>query len=366
MKVRTPAWLGAAIEAIDAANAQDPTLVDDAGVARPKELVHAEHMTAWLDRLDPDASPAQRLAARAHHFRRWTVPRSEFPDGRAGYLRWRKQARQRHAEEVSALLSDHGVPAEVIDEVGRIVAKAPRRSERGDSGLKLTASEPHSVDIDPPQADSLEAEVQTHEDCLCLTFFELQGLDTAARLGDKAAEVVAKTLEKMSAHGRSHLDRADLDPAVRELISSAQSTVEIIERLADADQRFTAQRRRIVSLLLGAGRPVSMPELLDADPDLAQSSVYRNLVVLEQAGVVLRVVTGSEFTRYELAEDLTGHHHHHLVCVVCGKVDDVTVPDALERQLEATLSALAEAHGFAIDDHRLDALGHCAACIATA
>lgn len=136
----------------------------------------------------------------------------------------------------------------------------------------------------------------------------------------------------------------------------------VVERLRAQDQRFTTQRRTLVELLRNAGRPLSMPELLESDPKLAQSSVYRNLVVLEQAGVVLRVVTGDEFARYELAEDLTGHHHHHLVCVTCGFIVDVTVPHDLEERIDSTLAGLADEHGFSVLDHRLDLLGQCENC----
>jgi len=189
----------AAIAAIDAANSLDPNLVDDGGVLRPKELVHAERMTSWLMRLDPDADEAQRLAARAHHFRRWTSPRTDYPKGRAGYLRWRRDARARHASEVDALLAECGVDPAVRADTARIVSKdgAPRR------GL---AADPR---------------VQTHEDALCLVFFELQGLSTASLLGDRTASVVAKTLAKMSAAGRAHLADADIDPTVRAVIGGA-------------------------------------------------------------------------------------------------------------------------------------------------
>ena len=74
----------AAIAAIDQANADDPNRLVVDGVARPKEQAHAEMMTAWVRRLDPDADEAQLLAARAHHLRRWTLPRTDYPDGRAG------------------------------------------------------------------------------------------------------------------------------------------------------------------------------------------------------------------------------------------------------------------------------------------
>src|SRR6266566_3047254 len=84
-------------------------------------------------------------------------------------------------------------------------------------------------------------------------------------------------------------------------------------RLRSAGQRYTTQRRRLVELLADAGSPVSIPDILAGGSGLKQSSVYRNLAALEQAGVVRRLVTDEEFGRYELAADLIGHHHH-LVC----------------------------------------------------
>ncbi|MBA3302861.1 MAG: DUF4202 family protein, partial [Acidimicrobiia bacterium] len=89
----------AAIRAIDAANADDPETIVVDGVVRPKELAHAEMMTAWVRRLDAEASDAQLLAARAHHLRRWTIARSSYPEGRSGYLRWRTHLKKQHATE---------------------------------------------------------------------------------------------------------------------------------------------------------------------------------------------------------------------------------------------------------------------------
>jgi len=133
------------------------------------------------------------------------------------------------------------------------------------------------------------------------------------------------------------------------------------ERLRDAGQRYTTQRRRLVELLARAGSPRSIPEILRGRADLKQSSVYRNLAVLEQARVVRRVLTDEEYGRYELTEDLTGHHHH-LMCSRCGKVQDVTVPGDLEGTLDRTLDRLARRAGFADVDHRLDLIGVCSDC----
>jgi Fe2+ or Zn2+ uptake regulation protein len=89
--------------------------------------------------------------------------------------------------------------------------------------------------------------------------------------------------------------------------------------------------------------------------------VYRNLSVLETAGVVQRIAGGDEFTRFELAEDLAGHHHH-LICTDCGTVEDFTVPVPVEQRLETALVEAASAAGFQAVHHRLDLVGRCADC----
>ena len=135
----------------------------------------------------------------------------------------------------------------------------------------------------------------------------------------------------------------------------------ISTRLRQADQRYTAGRRALVAALTTAGRPLTAAEVVGAG-GLAQSSAYRNLAVLETCGVVLRVAGTDEFARFELAEDLTDHHHHHLICTGCGQVTDFTVSDDLERSLESAMETVASSTGFAPDHHRLDLLGRCPAC----
>lgn len=136
-------------------------------------------------------------------------------------------------------------------------------------------------------------------------------------------------------------------------------------RLRDAGQRYTAQRRDLLHLLAQAASPVSIPQILADSDELKQSSVYRNLAALEHAGVVRRVATDEEYGRYELAEDLIGHHHH-LVCSNCGTMRDVEVPADVEATLDRTLDKIARRAGFAQVQHRLDLVGLCADCAATA
>jgi Fe2+ or Zn2+ uptake regulation protein len=135
----------------------------------------------------------------------------------------------------------------------------------------------------------------------------------------------------------------------------------IATRLSDDGQRYTSGRRRLVEVLDRSGRPLTAAEVLEVGA-LAQSSAYRNLAVLEAAGVVHRVSGADEFSRFELAEDLT-EHHHHLICTSCGSVADVTVADSVERSLEEATRQIAATTGFRADHHRLDLLGRCASCL---
>lgn len=186
----------AAVAAIDRANAEDPNLVSfDGGAPRPKEVVHAELVTAWVQRLDPDAGEPQLLAARAHHFRRWTSPRDAHPPGRSGYLRWRAEAKRRHAREVADLLRSHGYDDDTIDRVAAIIRKEGRAGD--------------------PQ-------VQTHEDALCLVFLETQLREVTERLGEDATlRVVARTLPKMSARAIELAADLELDPVARRVLERA-------------------------------------------------------------------------------------------------------------------------------------------------
>ncbi|HUI04711.1 MAG TPA: transcriptional repressor [Acidimicrobiales bacterium] len=95
---------------------------------------------------------------------------------------------------------------------------------------------------------------------------------------------------------------------------------------------------------------------------IPQSTACRNLAVLGQAGVVRRVVGSDDFIRYELAEEVTGRHHHHLVCRLCGAVEDFAVSPKLERSVDALMNEIGSNRGFRAEAHRLDVLGTCATC----
>ena len=133
-------------------------------------------------------------------------------------------------------------------------------------------------------------------------------------------------------------------------------------RLRRVGQRYTSGRRKLIEALARSGRPVTTGELISAETQLPQSTTYRNLAVLEQAGVVHRVMGSDEYARFELAEELTGRHHHHLVCVSCGVVEDFEAPKRVEQGLAEAIGRFASETGFRAETHRLDLLGTCERC----
>jgi len=132
--------------------------------------------------------------------------------------------------------------------------------------------------------------------------------------------------------------------------------------LAGRDQRYTRNHRNLVEVLAEADNPLAVPEILSVQPELPQSSVYRSLAVLADADVVHRVLGAGDQLRFELTEELSGEHHHHLVCERCGLVADIATSPRLEQVLaEASRLAVLET-GFEVSSHRLDLIGVCAEC----
>ncbi len=156
-----------ALERIDATNAEDP---------RGEELVYGRRMSERLGRLEPAASDALRIAVRAQHIGRWKIPRSDYPAGRVGYLRWRSDLGELHADLAGAIVREVGYGDETVARVRKMLRKRGR--------------------TDDP-------EVQTLEDVACLVFLE-HHLDAFAQKhgDDEVAAILRKTWNKMSDRGR--------------------------------------------------------------------------------------------------------------------------------------------------------------------
>ena len=137
---------------------------------------------------------------------------------------------------------------------------------------------------------------------------------------------------------------------------------EVENRLTQHQVRYTGGREAVVRALAGSDGPLSASELYaETGGDLPLSSIYRSLTVLEEAGVLAPHHGAKGLTRYELAEWLKGHHHH-LVCIDCGAVEDVAVADHHETQVDEVVSAISSKASFTPLNHALEIEGRCARC----
>jgi Fur family transcriptional regulator, ferric uptake regulator len=132
-------------------------------------------------------------------------------------------------------------------------------------------------------------------------------------------------------------------------------------RLRAIGQRYTRSRRVLIEVLARADRPLTTAEILSRRRELPQSSAYRNLMALEQADAVRRVSGNDQTSRYELAEDLIGHHHH-LVCSSCGAVEDFPPSPQLEQAMDRAMRDVARSSRFAPDTHHVQLRGLCSTC----
>jgi hypothetical protein len=184
-----------AAAAIDAANADDPTVVAVRGEQLPLALAHGRLAAEWIEHLHPGADETWLLAARAHHLRRWEVPRQTYPEGRGGYLRWRKDQKARHAGDVAALLSAAGYDGDTIEAVQALIRRERLATHAG---------------------------AQAIEDAASLVFIETQLADMARRMDhDLLIDVLRKTARKLSPGGAAAIARIPLGADEHALLAEA-------------------------------------------------------------------------------------------------------------------------------------------------
>jgi hypothetical protein len=184
-----------AIAAIDAANANDPTVVTVRGTDHPLAQIHGVLAYEWVLHLHPDADDMWLLAARAHHLRRWELPRAKYEAGKAGYLRWKRDQRQRHARDIAVLLAEHGFDSATIERVQALV----RRDNL-----------------------AVDAGSQAIEDAACLAFVETQLADVATKLDrGHLIDVLRKTARKMTPAGAAAISLIPLAEAEQQLLADA-------------------------------------------------------------------------------------------------------------------------------------------------
>jgi len=163
------------LDAIDASNSVDP----DISEGTPAALLYGQRMTSELDRLFPDAPASLKAAARGQHIERWILKRSDYSDDRAGYLTWRRDLAEHHANRVGEIMAQSGFEAEDIDAASRMLRK---------QGIKR---------------DPL---VQALEDVICFVFLKWYFAGFAStQPEDKLVRIVEKTARKMSADARARV-----------------------------------------------------------------------------------------------------------------------------------------------------------------
>ena len=146
-------------------------------------------------------------------------------------------------------------------------------------------------------------------------------------------------------------------------MTTTQMQQDVKARLAQHDVRFTQGRAQVISALANADGPRSAAELHDdLDQSVPLSSLYRSMAVMTDAGVLSPHHRAKGFTRYELAEWLT-EHHHHLVCITCGSVDDITLSADLEATLQLLTDHVSTLGAFTATGHALEIDGTCGACL---
>lgn len=165
-----------AFQRYDAYNARDPNRFEWQGQDHPRELFLSRKRHEWVLELAPQAGEALLLAARSQHIGRWEMPRDSYPEGRIGYLQWRKELMGHHAAHSARILRELGYPEPLVGRVSQIIQK---------KGIKT------------------DADVQVIENALCLVFLQYQYEAFHREYPDKIVDILCKSLRKMDASGHT-------------------------------------------------------------------------------------------------------------------------------------------------------------------
>ena len=197
-----PADLANLFAAIDAANSHDPETTIAEGRVKQAAVVYGERMSERMSSFSPGASLALQIAARGQHIERWMIPRNLYPQGRIGYLAWRKELQRHHARRLGEIVLQGGHDDALAERVGQLA-----RKER-------LASDP---------------EVQILEDIACLVFLDHYFDPFAAgQTDDKLADIVAKTWRKMSERAQEAVVMSSPPQRILDLLAAGTARLQAI------------------------------------------------------------------------------------------------------------------------------------------
>lgn len=131
--------------------------------------------------------------------------------------------------------------------------------------------------------------------------------------------------------------------------------------------RWTIPREAILELLSRVSGHMSAKNIYAAlypmYPGIGLTTIYRTLDLLTRTGHVNKITLGDGKSRYEFRSGERKDHHHHLICLKCGRIINYT--DFVQEELELVKKigdALAKKHNFHIQDHNIEFLGVCEKC----
>ena len=181
----------------DAINRRDPQEISYRGHRYPAEYLLAQALCHHVIALTPSPSEPLLLASRCQHLGRWAHPRKTYPEGRAGYLKWRADLKIYHADQVAEILRDFG-----YDEATMAAVRSLNLKE--------------DIKKNP--------DCQTLEDGLCLVFLQFQYDDIVAQHPEeKVIRILKKTAGKMSAAGLEAAGKLNYSTQGKALLHQALS-----------------------------------------------------------------------------------------------------------------------------------------------
>ncbi|GGX27519.1 DUF4202 domain-containing protein [Aquimarina muelleri] len=180
---------------IDQANAEDPNKEKVNNELVAKELIYGKRMTDTLEKFEPHATEALKLAARSQHICRWKISRDNYPLDRVGYLKWREELKKFHAKKSSEILESVGYSSETINRVSFLIQKKQLKKDE---------------------------DTQTLEDVICLVFLNFYYPEFLIKhTEEKIIDILQKTWRKMSDKGHEAALQLSFSEKALELIKKA-------------------------------------------------------------------------------------------------------------------------------------------------
>ena len=182
-----------AVVLINSVHQQDPNSETVDGIEIKSELLYSRRMLRMLEKVQPDASFALKLAAQCQHISRWSIPRATFPTGKKGYYEWRAAIMKHQLSVTTSVLQQAEINGQSIEII---------------------------VDALKNKADKSNINASIIEDTACLTFIKWYLVPFAVQFDpEKAKVILQKTTNKMSERGLKLISEIELSKDVLDVLS---------------------------------------------------------------------------------------------------------------------------------------------------